>query len=232
MPARFAILGDSHSNALAPAFQKATEDQGIQGLLLPEGGCLPLEGIERVNLECARHFERALRYMETQPEIETVFIVSFWHGYRNKSLWDAAGEIPPNADFTTLLEAGLRRTVETLQGRGYTPVLVYPLPVARYPVQDAWYVAARTGRDVNALVAPSWEKHLQATADVRAVIRQVAEEYQLSTLDPAEILCASGQCQVADDKAPLYYDTNHLSIYGAQTLAPLFERYFQQSFSP
>ncbi len=231
-PARFAILGDSHSNALSPAIQHAAANNNVQGFLLPDSGCLPLEGVELVNLECARHCERALRYIETQPEIETVFIVSFWHGYRNKPLWDAAGEIPPNADFTTLLEAGLRRTVETLQSRGYTPVLVYPIPTATYPVQDAWYVAARTNRDVNVLVARSWDEYLQEAGDVRDLIRRVADEYQLATIDPAPMLCPDGQCRVADANAPLYYDTNHLSIYGAQTLTPLFERYFQQSFSP
>lgn len=228
-PVHFAVLGDSHSDALAPAIRIAAQDAQINGVLLPESGCMPLENIERPNLECGEHFERALQYMAVYPEIKTVFLVSFWPGYKQKTLTDSSGEIPPEASFPNLLESGLRRTVQRLLKAGYTPVLVHPIPSVKYPAQEAWYVATRTGRDPNRLIGQTYAEYLNEAGLIRDIITKVAHENNLQVLDPAEILCVDGLCQVAN-QSPLYYDTNHLSIYGAQRLAPLFEKYFLQSY--
>jgi hypothetical protein len=44
---------------------------------------------------------------------------------------------------------------------------------------------------------------------------------------PYKRLCHDGVCDVYADGTPLYYDEQHLSVSGAEYLAPLFEDLFQ-----
>ncbi len=216
---QFAIWGDSHAAAITPAFDEAAKKLGIAGVLLPESGCPPLVGIERPNLACAEHAERTLRYLKNHPEIKTIFLVSRWRGYE-ATLYDANEEIPASAPYAQYLEIGLRRSIEALQALGIDVVLVYPVPEARYNVPEAWHIAQRTNRDVNTLVAYSYTEHQQNNRVVHQVLQRLVSSYQLATMDPAEMLCNSSLCPVADP-FPLYADTNHLSLPGAQQLAPL-----------
>jgi hypothetical protein len=39
-------------------------------------------------------------------------------------------------------------------------------------------------------------------------------------LDPADIFCAGGVCQVQRDGKPLYFDGDHISVFGASVLEP------------
>ncbi len=217
----FALWGDSHAAALAPAASAAAEALGQGGVVLSESGCAPLVGIERPSLACGDHAQRVLRYLAEHPQIQTVYLTARWQGYQNVTLSDGLGELPAYSDNLQLIEAGLRRSITALQEMGRRVVLVQPVPDQRYPVPEAYYVARRTGRDVNALIAPSAAVYARQNAAIRDLLARMAADYHLSLLDPAEILCASGRCLAADPE-PLYYDANHLNFEGAARLTPLF----------
>jgi hypothetical protein len=87
-------------------------------------------------------------------------------------------------------------------------------------------MARLTGRDVNAMIAPSVEEYRERTASVSTVFDALRSEWPMTIIDPAELLCGVQDCRVILDGTPLYRDDNHLSLRGCVLVSTLFDGVF------
>lgn len=236
----FVLWGDSHARALATAVDRSAQAHHVAGRIASEGGCPPLLDVVRPDMRfCAEFNDSVLRYIGRHPEIDTVILAARWalstNGTRYKAetghdvdlidLRASPGESLSNA---RVVEAGLRRTLERLQAMGKSVVLVAPVPEIGYDVPSATFTSLRTGRDVEARIAPSYEEFSLRSRAAHAIIESVMDERpSLTMLDPATLLCDDWTCHVTVDNVPLYRDDNHLSTFGAIYLAHLFDDVFE-----
>ena len=58
---------------------------------------------------------------------------------------------------------------------------------------------------------------------VDALLRQVAREYHVLTIDPKRELCKGSECLIAHNGHSLYRHSHHLTVFGAEELVPLVE---------
>jgi peptidoglycan/LPS O-acetylase OafA/YrhL len=233
-PASFLLWGDSHALAMASAVDLSAARNDVSGVLAARTACPPLLGIDGPGDDTCRHFnETVLAYVEADPGIDTVILAArwalSWHGTRfgaeegsEVRLADAVGAPATNPE---LLERGLARTVAALERLDRRVVLVRQVPEVGEDVPSANYAARLSGRDVEALIAPTRAAYEQRTAAVHARLEAIASG-QATVLDPGAVLCDASHCRVTLDGLPLYRDDNHLSLRGCVAIAELFDPLF------
>jgi hypothetical protein len=240
-PLRVLFWGDSHAQQLYPALVTLLDSREIAGrqvLIASADGCLPVRGIDtdggrkRCRLFNQRVFERSL-----QSDVQTVVIVSIWAPYFREELYDTRtrptvcqmdGErcLPFATAAEGLASAGarLRADLGALIAHGKAVHLILPVPayqrnVSSYMARQQWY-----GRPIDLHL--SLEKHRALTEDVSSLLRRLARETGASVIDPADALCAGGECRFAKDGLALYRDNNHLAAGAAPMLVPLLRDIF------
>lgn len=233
-PASFLLWGDSHALAMASAVNLSATSTGVSGVLATRTACPPLLDIDRPgDDDCRRFNEAVLAYVEADPGIDTVILAArwalSWHGTRygdeegsEVQLADADGAPAENPE---LLERGLERSVAALEQLGRRVVLVRQVPEVGEDVPSANYAARLSGRDVEALIAPTRAAYERRTGAVHARLEAIASG-RAAVLDPGAVLCGARRCRVTLDGLPLYRDDNHLSLRGCMAVAELFDPLF------
>lgn len=231
----FLLWGDSHALALASAVNLSAKRQAASGLIAVRTACAPLLRIDRPGeTSCAEFNDAILQYAVDHPELETVILAARWalstNGTRYKKESgrsvtlvdiDVTGDVAfGNAQH---FAAGLRRTVESLGSLGRRVVLVAQVPEVGFDVPSANYSAKLTGRDPNAMIAPTRAEYLARNDAANGVIAQLRGDHELVLVDPASLLCEEERCNVVEDGMPLYRDDNHLSLRGCVRVASLFD---------
>ena len=237
----FLFWGDSHADAVASAVNLSATNADAAGYLIWISGCPPLTGIDRtdhINQECSNFSRDVIDFVKDHGEIETVILSSRWtilaEGTRYKteegytvSLTDS--ENPTSEEITNkaLFTTGLNRTVDELLGLDRQVILVSPVPEIGYHVPSAYFVAARTNRDITDIIAPSLAEYRARNEVVLSVMDELAATYtDVQVVDPSHILCVENICQVVIDNQPLYINDDHLSTVGAYLIAEIFDPVF------
>ena len=235
VPPTFLFWGDSHALSMASAVNLSADRQGTAGLLAVRTACPPLLSISRPDERSCAEFNAAiLEHVGGRPEIDTVILAARWaiatNGTRYKtesgrsmSLVDHESDETGAGGNVALFEIGLRRTIKALAEQGKNIVLVTQVPEVGHDVPSATYSAKLTGRDVNAMIAPSIDEYRERTADVTRVFDLLTSEQPITIVDPATRLCDGSSCKVVLDGTPLYRDDNHLSLRGCVFVSSLFD---------
>jgi len=238
LPPTFLLWGDSHALAMASAVNLSADKTGTTGLLAVRTACAPLLAMDSPGERSCSEFNAAiLENIGERPEIGTVILAARWaiwaNGTRYKnesgrlmSLVDRESGETEAGDNAALFEIGLRRTITALEKQGKNIVLVTQVPEVGHDVPSATYSAKLTGRDVNAMIAPSIEEYRERTSIVTRVFGTLDAERHLTIVDPGKLLCQGKNCRVVLDGTPLYRDDNHLSLRGCVLVSSLFDGLF------
>jgi hypothetical protein len=240
-PPSFIIVGDSHSPTYGKAVHTAATKQNVSGLLTYAQGCPTLFEIipkpEVGDVPCIDYNNMVLTYLKQNPNIKTVIIANRWtiwlKGTRYKQeegatirLEDALHEAPQGASEEFLFTLGIERTLNAISAMDRNIAIIAPLPEIGYDVPSANFIASRTGRDINKLIAPSLDEYLSRNQETYRIFESFKQKYGIQIIEPWKILCTKDVCRVAIDNIPLYNDDDHLSIFGSEIIAPIFESFF------
>jgi hypothetical protein len=140
-------------------------------------------------------------------------------------LRDAAGQT--TGDSSVIFAMGLTRTVQALVAAGKRVVIVASVPEALHLVPQTMARAALAGRHVD--IDPTIAEFENRQRAANALFHALQAKYGVEIVYPDRILCARGKCMVERAGIPLYRDANHLSVYGARLLTPLFVPVFSQN---
>jgi len=235
----FLVWGDSHAEALAPSIDEAARLNNMTGYVANHASCPPILGIYRKGKTfCVDINNRILTYIEEHPKWETIILVSRWtvstEGERYKTdpeavvtLVDTQSSIPEGSN-TLIFEAGMQRTIEKLLALHRKVVIVSTVPEVGYNVPSAYFIALRTGRDVNQIIAPTFNEYHQRNATANEVIAKLQSQYNILVIDPSSVLCDQTNCKVVRDGKPMYIDSNHLSYFGASYVSGIFQPIFDK----
>jgi hypothetical protein len=238
----FIIIGDSHAPTYGKAIHNSAAINHVAGILSYSKWCPTLLDMitkpQVGDIACNQYNHMAFSYIKEHPEIKTVILASRWtiwvEGNRykqeegsNAQLEDTLNEVPSNTSEELLFRIGLERTVKAILGLGRKVVIVAPLPEIGYDVPSANFIASRTGRNINEIIAPSEEEFLARNQKTFSIFKSIEDKYGIKIIEPWKILCMEGKCRVAVNGIPLYNDDDHLSIFGSELLSPIFEPVFE-----
>ena len=234
----FVLWGDSHAQALAPAIDSAALRYGATGYLANQSACPPLLDIYREgDTTCIDFNNKILGYIEAHPEWETILLAGRWalsaDGTRYKTEEGADVTLidlhsPAVAGSNALLfETGLDRTIQKLLALDRRIIIISSVPEIGYDVPSAYFIALRTGRDVNQIIAPTFSEYRQRNAVVFVVLTRLEDHYPIQVIDPGLALCDETICNVVMNGNPLYQDAHHLSIFGSLSISSIFNSIFE-----
>ncbi len=237
----FMIWGDSHAPTYGKAIHISAAQNKLSGILTYSPGCPTLLNIiptpQIGDVSCGDYNEMALTYIKDHPEIHTVILASRWtiwlEGTRYKEeegiptdIQDALNEAPAGTSKEDLFILGLERTITTLMALDRKVILIAPLPEIGYDVSSLNFIASRTGRDINQIISPSMEEYLTRNQRTFTIFKSFEEKYGVQIIEPWKFLCQEGICRSAVNEIPLYNDDDHLSIFGAELISPVFDPFF------
>ena len=240
----FFLWGDSHARALAPAINASAAQAGVAGRMTAMTSCPPLLGMDRPDERlgvCLQYEEMVLQYIQAHPELKTIILTARWalsaEGSRYKVEEGASVTLVDvviqnqNDSNAVLFDIGLDRTVAKLIELNRKVVIVSGVPEIGYDVPSSFSIAIRTGRDINNIIAPTFQEYLERNYIVLKTINGLKEKGTIQVVDPAQALCDDIRCNITADGQPLYLDNSHLSPFGAHYISYLFDRLFDEMTS-
>lgn len=228
---RFILWGDSHADAIAPAFYALSRQHHINGYIATYDGCPPILNLEQKGRDssfyCRQFNEEVLRLIE-RNQIKKIFLVSAWGNWMfNPRLYAAAGDndhrhesVPKEMNGDVF--SGLDETVRLLVRKGLQVYVMQTIPTAEFdPPRELALDAAFIGRESGHAFIP-----LTSYIKTRGPIEMLSQLYHENTgvtfLDPMGYLCNDQVCNISKDGRSLYYNGGHLSVFGAEQLRELF----------
>ncbi|HEX6120882.1 MAG TPA: SGNH hydrolase domain-containing protein, partial [Dongiaceae bacterium] len=211
---------------------------GRLGVFAGNMGCAPLIGVrEPRRPDCRAISEASLRLIVETPSVRTVVLAARWgwwaEGLPYKREAGAPvklvlGEASSGAtDNHAALAAGLEQTVAVLIAAGKRVWLVGPVPEVGYDVPRYFHLRA-LGLADGMNIAPSLSDFGARQAFVLGLFGDLARRYPIGTVWPHQGLCGDAGCDIVRDGHLLYADDDHLSVFGARSLAALFAPVFEQ----
>lgn len=181
------LWGDSHGVELAKAL--AVGDHAITQITYSH--CPPAIGFDDpYRAGCKAHNRQVADWIAAQP-IKTVVLAMRYHTYQ-----DAPGFFE-----------GLDRTIAMLRRAGKTVRIVGPVPLPGFDVPT--HLASGGSPRIS---RAAWE-----AAD-RAILTWFARNVpsDIAVLRPSDTLCSRQWCSLAREGRSLYFDANHLTMFGAR----------------
>jgi peptidoglycan/LPS O-acetylase OafA/YrhL len=239
----FLLWGDSHANAVLPAFEKAGRSLGLGGRIAFYPACPTLLGLDRLDQparhDCSDFNDQVLATLRTMPSITTVFLVSRWglcangtrtEGGRPCYLGRRATDRQTFANDRLLFGQGLAATVRTLSAMGKTVVLVAPIPEFKASVPETLARAALFGTVPD--LALRQHEYIERERIVLRDFAQLRRAFAVKVVYPHDVLCRKGACLAIADGIPLYADDDHLSRAGSLLLTDSVRDMLQASTRP
>jgi peptidoglycan/LPS O-acetylase OafA/YrhL len=204
----FLVLGDSHADAMFPAFARISRDSGRQGLLMFHLACpslIHLNGAPAGVEGCVRMQLAALDAV-TRDGIRDVFLVARFTNYEPLSLFPARVE----------------KTVATYAERGATLYIVAQLPEQphfdprRWARQRLW---SRFGAGDPAAIVRSQSASRAEHEAQRGYAKSVWDKYlddpRVRIIDVTSVFCDAQSCPAGTAAGPFYADDDHVNADGA-----------------
>jgi len=233
----FVLWGDSHAETLRGALGSAAAIAGHSGIFVGESACPPLIGVARPQRsDCREINEAAFRMIVNSPSIETVVLSARWAWWAEGLSYKREGGAPvtlaviagPSGEVSgnhAALATGLEDTIAALLSAGKRVWLVGPVPEIGYDVPRYFYLRS-LGFAEGLEIAPTLNEFDRRQAFVLDLLRDLAHRYPVGIVWPHERLCNDAGCEIARDGQVLYSDDDHLSVFGARSIASLFTPIF------
>ncbi len=223
-PLRWLVVGDSHAWAAHDAFAMWLTRRGEQGAFAYRQGCPPLRDVQLVGDRsgmCPAFNAAVSEYLERNPGVQGVFLVSSWLQIHEGLLADAPGQAPDRDRALRVFERSFADTLTWLHEREKTVYLWGPVPPASAHVPRELAAAAWRGESEPALGLTAGE-YRDLFAYYFSALEQQRERVTVS-VDPGAFLCASGRCRISADGQPVFFDNSHVTRSSASRWADLIE---------
>ena len=200
-PASWVVLGDSHGTELAMVLGQKLGERGASLKSITMSGCAAVESRGGV---CGAHISSTLAAIQSDPNIQTVVLSS------NISNTD------PRAPATI---EGIQKSAQALTSAGKRVIIVYPLPTFDFDPPSMLAMTVRRGGDVST-VGMKRGVHNARKANLNAALDEIIQDPNIYGINSTELYCSETLCPVwQEDIGTLYYNSNHISLTGAELLA-------------
>jgi len=222
------LWGDSHALMLLPAIRAAAGRRGEQVLFGALSSCRPLSGVFSTyaslkGQQRCLDFNLAMTQAIAHLKPRLVILAAYWRfPNTDPDPLPALGGDPHDPPFSRGLEDAVARI-----GADRRKICVVR-DVPEFPFDVAHALAMTRRRGVPASFnAVSRSQAVEQQRVVDAQLDTLERRGLFQTVNPREVLCASGQCRMQSDAGlPLYSDTHHLTPDGARFVQSEVEKCF------
>jgi peptidoglycan/LPS O-acetylase OafA/YrhL len=181
---------------------------------------------------CGQYNREMLEFALANPDIKTVVLSSRWTNWRvgergsaaespvDIRLRDAVGVAKSMADNRTIFAHGFEDLVRSLAAAGKNIWIVGPIPEPSVRVPKALYIK-QLGFDAADLDI-SEESFEKRNSYILSFFAEVAKKYPVRFIWPHQVLCKDDSCPVVEDGKPIFFDSNHLSLFGVSMTSDLY----------
>ena len=201
-----AIWGDSFAAELAVALGREAEHHNLALLNISNAGCPPVL-FAAITPRCDENNKQILKILQDHPTIQKIILVARYSYYLKDN----------NNSFLN----GFSAVATALTQSGKDVIVTYPIPepTGFVPAMLARFaMAGRNPSDVF-IERPRYERK---NADIIAFLDMIVRRPQMTPARVQDLLCGPQRCEVIANGRPLYFDNNHLSVYGATLVLPAF----------
>ena len=205
-----AVFGDSHTVELAKALSLKLPNKGIKQLSF--GGCSPSELHNLPVSGCNEWLNEVLTFLTNQNSIDTV-IIAYRHeiyfsrgrflGVDNERYWSSLSE-----------------KLTVLSASGKKVFLLAPIPSLPSHIDKLitpFHVFSEHTQ-VNLTKVYSLDEYLKNNSNISNKIEDL-KLLGIEVIPVIDIFCEGGWCSAVKGRDSLYFDDNHLSMFGAGILA-------------
>jgi len=207
-PLSFLVIGDSHADAMFPAFSQISRESGRQGRLVHHLACptlIHINGAPAGIEGCVRMQLAALEVIE-RDHIGDVFLVARFTNYE-----------PVN-----LFPARLEKTIATYAALGTRLHIVAPVPeqphfdLKRYARDRLWLrLGVGNPADIVRSQSASREEHETQRQYAKCVFDAHRNDPRVTIIDLTPAFCDAHTCPAGTAERPFYFDDDHVSADGA-----------------
>jgi peptidoglycan/LPS O-acetylase OafA/YrhL len=217
----FIVWGDSHADAMMPAFKNLAIQNKKYGLFASYTSCPPLLGDSIAagpyTDQCRAFNDAMLSVVERYKSSRVILIASWNHYLKSNVLTDNRHR--DHLAKRQAFQRGLIKTVDTLSANRNEIWVIQQVPAAAFDLPVAAAMAEHRGIDKNFL-RPVVSIHDTNTSVLNEIFEEARVHYNLHFIDPKDILCAPHYCDIEHEGELLYRDFHHLSNAGARYLTP------------
>lgn len=237
----FAIFGDSHAGSLLNQFDIIGKEKGISGINYSYCSSTPIKGLRRIaedfcektGYEFRKNFFSNLE--TNNPTIPNTIVISARWAYNieNTSFDNTEGGQEPTYDDTwninstshsydEVISEAITSSINEIMRAGHKVILVYPIP------EMGWDAPKRLSKLLlkNHVLRPEDASISYAVFKARnqrafSVLDSLGDHKNLIRIRPDRYFCdtlVKDRCLAHINGNSLYFDTDHLSDYGAEIL--------------
>jgi hypothetical protein len=212
----WAVFGDSHVVELAFPLAEKLQVKGHGIKHFSFSACPPVYGRNDVVSVCSRWTHQSIKWLTEQSNIQTIVVSyrinAYLFGY-HEGVYPKLPNVVTASD-RELIWAAYLRTLKTLISAGKTVILVLQAPELKRPISEIIYLESTESDSMDSVSAKWWQ---QRNSFVSERLNEIPEGVKV--IDPAEIFCNSVRCSINLGSTSLYFDDDHMSIYGAAFVA-------------
>lgn len=243
----FVLLGDSHSMSSTATLHKVAAEAGLKGLYFGTSGCPPLIDVYAVrgnphpslqSKNCQNHVEAALR-LAKKGLIKSVILIARWDYYVDGSdsgswnkITDKSMELQDKKAVRDIYQRAVKSTYQQFSDAGVELVVLLQVPHQNTNPKRIFEDLLTQGEsvDVEGFLSQSTESFLSLEDHKKR--QKIANQPwidilkggydSLTLIDPADVFCSDGLCQIYDAETSFYFDDDHASTVGFERLHVLF----------
>ncbi|MEO9827158.1 MAG: acyltransferase family protein [Paracoccaceae bacterium] len=241
---KVALWGDSHAAVIFDALSDELSNEGLSTQAYLVSSCQPIPALfnagQKRTDQCAAFNARVLVRILEDPDLEVVVLVATWDNYflaestpdmfgrrGNDDFYAYPIDATPNmpeSERRAGVQAAVSQMLKSLVAARKKVVIVNSVP--RPDVNIPRYAAFQVWNGKGFPTDLSYNRSIfDAQTEVAATLfKEVSIEFgpsDIAVVQPGTAFCDQANCKVIDETDILFTDGNHLSVVGAQRVAPL-----------
>ena len=231
------VWGDSHADALFPAFQLLAERNGWTARQATKSGCPPVLGADNVSVGETRKYRNCAGYNLAMLEIvkrerpKLVVLAGRWSLYttgnerRRYFLVDSESEDVSKAASEKTLNRSLLRLVQSIERLGTQVLLVGQAPEFEGDPNTCFVQKRMNGTAVEKCLRQDEERAMARLRVSNGILSRIAESHpNVRVLFLHPFFCEQGYCLGGRNAEPLYSSKDHISFFAARQIGTTLQQ--------
>lgn len=232
------VIGDSHAEAMIPAIQKALPPDSAL-IDWTYSGCPTVENIKKINnpdFKCGEVVSKFLQKTSQFPDTPILIVNRLnvlFHGAKDGDS-DMLHPIRyidrPFKAYNAEYEKTMKEAyINTLCKFSKNNEVYVTRPTPEFPVNVPKVLVHREIIKSTTSLIITRKAHLARSQLTWEAQDEASKKCGIKILDTTDFFCDKEICYSEKKGIPLYFDDDHLNIYGASQLTPLFKEIFKQN---
>ena len=217
-----AIVGDSHSNHYYKSFAKQLNNDSIINIGIWR--CLPFSSqtLQSQN-KCSENIDQTLTFLSNEESIKTIYLSAYWSYLEAGKFgvdedWRQASPLTPE-DSLSFKKNG-EAFIAKLISANKDVILIRDIPDLDFNVESCFAMRpVRITQKIRVPCAIDKAEYEKRISIYESTLSDILIKYPtLKVFDPKSIFCDNKFCWASKNEEPLYANSDHLSIYGADLI--------------